>query len=166
MHTKSILNLACFSILSLAALGHAQAQFTAADKGMMNKSASAAPKTDAVNRSQPSPGSGHSTPLLNLNTATQAQLAALPGIGEKAALVILMARAQKPFTNGQDFAERVCSKASVDTGIEVSIMIGSQQFSPRGQNPKDPGWKCAQGAKTYQTEGRTNHYVGHITLLR
>ena len=116
MHIKPILNFACFSILSLGTLGQAQAQTTAAEKGMMNKSASAAPNTDAVNRSQPSPGSGQSTPIINLNTATQAQLAGVPGIGAQAALVILMARAQKPFTNGQDFAERVCSKARLIRG--------------------------------------------------
>lgn len=186
MNIKSIMSLALLSFLSLGALGQVQAPPAAVDKGMTNNRASTTTNADAVSRLQPKgrpplplepiaaaadcpppcPGSGHTKPVIHVNTATQAQLAAIPGIGAHAARVIVQARAQKPFANGQDFAERVCSTASVDTGFEISIVMGSQQFSPRSGEPKSAGWKCAQGAKTYQSEGQTHTYVGHVTLLR
>lgn len=41
--------------------------------------------------------------IVNLNTATQAELESLPGIGTKLAQQIILTRQQKPFTSLQDF---------------------------------------------------------------
>lgn len=46
--------------------------------------------------------SAQSTAKVNLNTATAAELAALPGVGEKLAQRIIQARQQKPFTSLSD----------------------------------------------------------------
>jgi phosphatidylserine/phosphatidylglycerophosphate/cardiolipin synthase-like enzyme len=48
------------------------------------------------NSSSPTPG------LVNLNTATQQELAALPGVGAKLAEQIILARQKQPFTSWED----------------------------------------------------------------
>jgi DNA uptake protein ComE-like DNA-binding protein len=68
-----------------------------------------------------------------------------------------------------DFANRVCSKASVDFGFAPTL-IGNAQIVARGSNPKDPGFKCAPAPRgadpTFELYGKQHSYVGHVTLLR
>ncbi len=61
------------------------------------------PQTKTESPSDPSPPSS-SSPLtpINLNTATQAELESLPGIGPKLAERIIQARQQAPFTSLED----------------------------------------------------------------
>ncbi|HAG85859.1 MAG TPA: competence protein ComE [Cyanobacteria bacterium UBA12227] len=53
--------------------------------------------TQAIDKTIPTPGE-----LINLNTATQAQLETLPGVGPKLAQEIIATRQQKPFTSLDD----------------------------------------------------------------
>ena len=69
-----------------------------------------------------------------------------------------------------DFANRVCSKTSVDFGFAPTL-IGNAQIVARGTSPgKTNGFKCAptpRGADpTFELYGKKHNYVGHVTLLR
>lgn len=103
---------------------------------------------------------------INMNKSSESDLASFSGIGAETARLIVLLRTQKPFANAQDFAERVCSQASIDTGFESRVAIATQQFSPRGGEPKAAGFKCAMGENTYEASGKRHKYVGHVTLLR
>ncbi|MDY7013879.1 MAG: DUF655 domain-containing protein [Cyanobacteriota bacterium] len=67
-------------------------------------------KIEAQQRDCPqisAPTRSPSSAIVNLNTATQAELEALPGIGPQLAQRIIAARQQRPFTSLDDFDERV-----------------------------------------------------------
>ena len=73
------------------------------------------------------------------------------------------------YKNPDDFANRVCSNASVDFDL-VPTLIGNAQIIARGGDPKSNGFKCAptpRGADpTFELYGKKHNYVGHVTLLR
>lgn len=52
------------------------------------------------------PASASPAPLIDINTASVAELATLPGIGETRARAIVELRAERPYTSLADLAER------------------------------------------------------------
>ena len=104
--------------------------------------------------------------VVDVNTASQQTLAAIPGIGPQTAQAIVTERGKRPFQGALDMASRLCQSNSVDFGGETSVKIQGEMHSPRGVAPKDAGFKCAAGAKEVDLAGKKHNYVGHVTLLK
>jgi DNA uptake protein ComE-like DNA-binding protein len=96
--------------------------------------------------------------FLDINTATQAQLAAIPTVGEKAAAIILFMRKSGAFRDSTNLAARVCPQVALNLE-ETSIQIGEQQIVYRGNgSPKNAGWKCGTAPRTYSVDNKIYKY--------
>ncbi len=59
-----------------------------------------------VSRGTVAPPSNSRAPLIDINTASAAELATLPGVGDRRAMAIVELRGQRPFTSLADLVER------------------------------------------------------------
>ena len=102
---------------------------------------------------------------ININTATQSELAAIKNIGPLVAQVIITERSKGTFKDVKDFAARTCGKTSVNFE-ETSIVIAGSTITHRGGDPKQAGFRCAMGEPHYSVDNKKHNYVGHVTLLK
>ena len=109
--------------------------------------------------------SGDKGMLININTASQSELAAIKNIGPQVAQVIISERSKGTFKDVNDFAVRTCGKTSVNFE-ETSIVIAGTTITHRGGDPKQAGFRCAMGEPQYSVDNKKHNYVGHVTLLK
>lgn len=109
--------------------------------------------------------SGDKGMLININTASLSELAAIKTIGPQVAQVIITERNKGAFKDVNDFAARTCGKASVNFE-ETSTVIAGTTITHRGEDPKNPGFRCAPGEPHYSYDNKKHNYVGHVTLLK
>ena len=109
--------------------------------------------------------SGDKGMLVNINTASQSELAAIKTIGPQVAQVIISERSKGAFKDVNDFAVRSCGKTSVNFE-ETSIVITGTTIAYRGGEPKAAGFRCAMGEPQYSVNNKKHNYVGHVTLLK
>lgn len=102
---------------------------------------------------------------ININTASQSELAAIRNIGAHVAQVITTERSKGAFKDVNDFAARTCGKTSVNFE-ETSIVIAGTTIAYRGGEPKAAGFRCAMGEPQYSVNNKKHNYVGHVTLLK
>jgi hypothetical protein len=92
---------------------------------------------------------------LDINTAPQATIAAIAGVGPQVAQAIATERGKGLFEDAKDFATRVCSKTSVSFDT-TSIVIGQTTYEPKGiGSPKTGGFKCVMGQKDYTYDAQS-----------
>ena len=104
--------------------------------------------------------------VIDVNTASVQDIIILFKTSQKTADAILAERSKKAFTSAEDFAARICTQHSIDSGFENSVKIQNEIHAPKSGDPKAAGWKCAVGQNTFEVAGRKHQYVGHVTLLR
>ncbi len=104
---------------------------------------------------------------IDVNTASAEDLKRIDPKTSNEAQSLLVAERQKngPFKDPQDFANRVCTKASVDFGV-ANVQIGNMLIVAMADDPKANGFKCAAGTGEVEIYNRKHNYVGHVTLLR
>ena len=108
---------------------------------------------------------GDSGTAININTASQSELAAIKTIGPQVAQVIVTERSKGVFKDVNDFAARACGKTSVNFE-ETSTVIAGTTIAYRGGDPKQAGFRCAMGEPHYSVDNKKHNCVGHVTLLK
>lgn len=94
------------------------------------------------------------TSVININTMTKPELAAVPGLSPEAMWTMMNFRTSFGYADADAFATRVCSRTDVDFGSTV-IQIDTQTLS---------GFQCAKAALTYQANGTTHPYALPVEL--
>lgn len=94
--------------------------------------------------------------VVDVNTSSAAELQRGTSVTPQAAALIVADRTRNGAYKGfADFAERVCTKTAVDFS-DASIRAGEEALLVnRGSDPKNPGFKCAQGTGTIDLYGTT-----------
>lgn len=117
-------------------------------------------RADAVVLPPPIPGD-----VLDVNTAGPDDWKRTTYTTPQAGGIIMAERERNgPFTDMIDFAERVCSQTGVDF-LDNSVQFGDQlMLLKRGGDPKQAGFKCAQGTGEVELFGRA-YGVGGLALF-
>ncbi len=111
--------------------------------------------TPTVGKQTTAQGAGERSKVIDINTASEQDLASIPSIGPQLAKAIVGERsAGKHFKDFTMFAARLCGKYSIDFGFETSVKIQNEMHVPRGGDPKQAGFKCAVGQGTFETSGQ------------
>jgi len=129
--------------------------------GLMDRSQLTALPTGLANTK------GDKGTVIDINTASAQDLIILMKTSPQTAQAIVAERSKGAFKTSEDFAARICTQHSIDSGFESSVKIQNEIHEPRASKPpKDAGWKCAAGHGTYEASGRKHNYVGHVILMR
>jgi hypothetical protein len=104
--------------------------------------------------------------VIDINRASQQDFVIIMMLSPQVAQSVVAERNKGAFKTSADFASRVCTKHSIDSGFESSIKIQNEIHAPKSGDPKAAGFKCAAGQGSYEVSGKKHNYVGHVTLLR
>jgi DNA uptake protein ComE-like DNA-binding protein len=124
--TMKLTTLTAFCVAAILSTGAAFAQTTTAPKPTAPMApATPAPRTTAATPTTmaapaPTTAAVPAGTKVNLNTATAAQLDALPTIGKARSKVIITERAKSPFKDWSDFDTRT-QHTSVNAGVKTKI---------------------------------------------
>ncbi len=105
-------------------------------------------------KAPPKKSAAFAAKLVDINTATKAQLAEIPTLNAQMVDFLIVMRQKGPFRDSADLAARVCGLAAVNLE-ETNIKIGQQQILYRGVDPKSPGWRCGSAPNTYTANNVT-----------
>ena len=109
-------------VAALAAPGWAQAPQSSRPAAIPTRPASPAATPAPASAATPAPSAASSGSRIDINSATEAQLDSLPGIGPARAKAIVAAR---PYTDVQDLTKKKVLSAGVMAGIKDRIALAN-----------------------------------------